>query len=310
MSPPSFSRRIRYAPIVFAPNLLCPPSPYTPAIVCFRITNDIWTNVMHRWVNCKVRWREGGREGGRDVRTCTVYVLTHVCMYAPVTCMYACTLHRQGVKARAETARKPAPEHEAHRPTGRASAPPVPRIRLSPRPQSLAIACLCPCKSLRASRPQQLSLLWPHHPSLLLPTSRFFSPSPHLPISCPDARGDLRESAEGNLAVALEDYARAGGARGDGAGGAARAGGGGAVASLQHLTKKVVEGDLGRWFLSIGIDEEDLEDVVGHFIKPENEVKNLRTLFALDAEDIDQILAGFSLGKRKLLKKAITTEQV
>ena len=100
--PPSFSRLICYAP----------PSPYTPAFVCFRITNDIWSNVMYRWLNSKVRWmeggregrREGGREGGRDVRTCTVYVLTHVCMYAPVTCMYACTLHRQGVKARAETA--------------------------------------------------------------------------------------------------------------------------------------------------------------------------------------------------------------
>jgi len=47
---------------------------------------------------------------------------------------------------------------------------------------------------------------------------------------------------------------------------------------------------------------------VSRFIKPGIEVKDLRTLFALDPEDIDDILEGLPLGKRKVIKKSIQGE--
>ncbi len=75
--------------------------------------------------------------------------------------------------------------------------------------------------------------------------------------------------------------------------------------------RKIVDGDLGRWFRSIGFEGEELEELVGRFITPGTriEVKDLRTLFALDAEDIDEVLLGYPLGKRKVIKKAIHEEQ-
>ena len=73
---------------------------------------------------------------------------------------------------------------------------------------------------------------------------------------------------------------------------------------------KVVQGDLGQWFRSIGFEGEELEDIVVRFMRPGIEVKDLRTLFALDPEDIDDVLAGYPLGKRKVIKKAIQVEQV
>jgi hypothetical protein len=73
--------------------------------------------------------------------------------------------------------------------------------------------------------------------------------------------------------------------------------------------KAVVQGDLGQWFRSIGFEGEDLEEIVARFIRPGIEVKDLRTLFALDPEDIDDVLEGLPLGKRKVIKKAIQAEQ-
>ena len=48
---------------------------------------------------------------------------------------------------------------------------------------------------------------------------------------------------------------------------------------------------------------------MGRFIRPGIEVKNLLTLFALDTEDIDEILEGLPLGMRKLIKKKWQSEQ-
>ena len=48
---------------------------------------------------------------------------------------------------------------------------------------------------------------------------------------------------------------------------------------------------------------------MARFIRPGIEVKDLRTLFALDPEDIDDVLEGLPLGKRKVIKKAIQAEQ-
>ena len=72
---------------------------------------------------------------------------------------------------------------------------------------------------------------------------------------------------------------------------------------------EVVQGDLGRWLLSIGIAHTDLETIVGRFIRPGIEVKDLRTLFALDPKDVDQVLEGLPLGPRKVVKKAYLAEQ-
>ena len=52
-----------------------------------------------------------------------------------------------------------------------------------------------------------------------------------------------------------------------------------------------------------------MEEIVARFIRPGIEVKDLRTLFALDPEDIDDFLEGWPLGKRKVIKKAIQAEQ-
>ena len=71
---------------------------------------------------------------------------------------------------------------------------------------------------------------------------------------------------------------------------------------------EVVQGELGRWILSKGIASEDLETIVGRFIRPGIEVKDLRTLFALDPEDVDQVLEGVPMGSRKLIKKAYLAE--
>ena len=71
----------------------------------------------------------------------------------------------------------------------------------------------------------------------------------------------------------------------------------------------VFAGDLAPWLRSIGIDEESVEDVLQNFTKPEFGVTSLKILFALDNEDIDEILKGVPLGQRKLIKKSIEMEK-
>jgi hypothetical protein len=68
-------------------------------------------------------------------------------------------------------------------------------------------------------------------------------------------------------------------------------------------------GDLDPWLRSIGIDEESVEDILQNFTKPEFGVTSLKILFALDNEDIDEILKGVPLGQRKLIKKSIEMEK-
>jgi len=67
--------------------------------------------------------------------------------------------------------------------------------------------------------------------------------------------------------------------------------------------------DLHQWLLRIGIAEADVEGIVHELNRPEFGVNNLKTLFAIDAEDIDDILKNLPLGKRKLIKKSMAMEK-
>ena len=67
--------------------------------------------------------------------------------------------------------------------------------------------------------------------------------------------------------------------------------------------------DLAPWLRSIGIAEESIEDILQNFTKPEFGVNSLKILFALDNEDIDEILEGIPLGQRKLIKKSVEVER-
>ena len=78
---------------------------------------------------------------------------------------------------------------------------------------------------------------------------------------------------------------------------------------MHALVAQVIEGDLGRWILSLGLEGEELEDLVVRFIKPGIAVKTLRSLFALDPEDIDEVLEGLPLATRRVVKKAYLAEQ-
>ena len=70
-----------------------------------------------------------------------------------------------------------------------------------------------------------------------------------------------------------------------------------------------VESDLAAWLRSIGVADESLAHVMGHLAKPEYRVYSLKILFALNGEDVDEILQGLPLGERRLIKKAIDVEQ-
>ena len=50
-------------------------------------------------------------------------------------------------------------------------------------------------------------------------------------------------------------------------------------------------------------------EVVGQFMKPEFGVSTLKMLFALDEEDVDDIVKDMPLGQRKLIKKSIDAEK-
>jgi hypothetical protein len=63
--------------------------------------------------------------------------------------------------------------------------------------------------------------------------------------------------------------------------------------------------EMKAWLLSIGLEEISLNDIILQFLKPEYGVKTLRELFALEDEDIDEILQGLPLAKKKLLQKSI-----
>jgi len=67
--------------------------------------------------------------------------------------------------------------------------------------------------------------------------------------------------------------------------------------------------ELVPWLRHIGIAEESIDDVLGQFTKPEFGVTTLKMLFALDEEDVDDIVKTMPLGQRKLIKKSIEVEK-
>ena len=64
-----------------------------------------------------------------------------------------------------------------------------------------------------------------------------------------------------------------------------------------------------KWLLHVGVDETDSSSIILRFLKPECGVKSLRSVFALDDEDIDEIMQPLPLALRKVTKKAIIQEQ-
>jgi hypothetical protein len=60
-----------------------------------------------------------------------------------------------------------------------------------------------------------------------------------------------------------------------------------------------------KWLLHVGVDETDSSSIILRFLKPECGVKSLRSVFALDDEDIEPL----PLALRKVTKKAIIQEQ-
>jgi len=63
--------------------------------------------------------------------------------------------------------------------------------------------------------------------------------------------------------------------------------------------------EMKAWLLSKGFDEADVGHILLQFIKPEYGVKTLMEMFALEDADIDEILQGLPLAKRRALKKHI-----
>ena len=63
-----------------------------------------------------------------------------------------------------------------------------------------------------------------------------------------------------------------------------------------------------KWLLYIGVDADELNNVVTRFQEPEFGIRTLKLLFALEDGDIDELLKIFPLGNRRLLKKSIKQE--
>ena len=63
------------------------------------------------------------------------------------------------------------------------------------------------------------------------------------------------------------------------------------------------------WLLSKGFDENDRGRILLQFLKPEYEDTTLMELFALEDADIDEILEGLPLAKRRALKKHIKQDR-
>ncbi len=66
---------------------------------------------------------------------------------------------------------------------------------------------------------------------------------------------------------------------------------------------------MNSWLLHKGIDENDVGRILLQFIKPEYEVTTLLELFALEDQDIDEVLQGLPLAKRKVLKASIKQDR-
>ena len=67
--------------------------------------------------------------------------------------------------------------------------------------------------------------------------------------------------------------------------------------------------EMKAWLLSKGFDEADVGHILLQFIKPEYGVKTLMEMFALEDADIDEILQGLPLAKRRVLKASIKQDR-
>ena len=68
-------------------------------------------------------------------------------------------------------------------------------------------------------------------------------------------------------------------------------------------------GDLASWLKEIGVSsEEHIQRVMLQFTRPEFDITSRPLLFALDEDDVDDILKELPLGLRRLIKKAITRQ--
>ena len=67
--------------------------------------------------------------------------------------------------------------------------------------------------------------------------------------------------------------------------------------------------EMRTWLLHKGIDQTDVGSIVLRFLKPEYGVKTLLELFALEDADIDEVLQGLPLAKRKVLKALIKQDR-
>ena len=84
------------------------------------------------------------------------------------------------------------------------------------------------------------------------------------------------------------------------------------VAQAQKLKAYIVTpsgSEMKDWLLSKGFDENDRGRILLQFLKPEYEVTTLMELFALEDADIDEILEGLPLAKRRALKKHIKQDR-
>ena len=84
------------------------------------------------------------------------------------------------------------------------------------------------------------------------------------------------------------------------------------VAQAQKLKAYIVTpsgSEMKDWLLSEGFDENDRGRILLQFLKPEYEVTTLMELFALEDADIDEILEGLPLAKRRALKKHIKQDR-
>ena len=67
--------------------------------------------------------------------------------------------------------------------------------------------------------------------------------------------------------------------------------------------------EMKAWLLFKGIDEDDVGRILINFIKPEYEITTLLEMFALENQDIAEVLQGLPLGKRKVLKMLVKQER-
>ena len=68
-------------------------------------------------------------------------------------------------------------------------------------------------------------------------------------------------------------------------------------------------GDEASWLREIGVSsEEHITSVMLHLTRPEFDISSRPLLFALDEDDVDDILKELHVGLRRLIKKSISRQ--